>query len=272
MDCKNSNRLTNMKVALTETKCMIPSNFDDVNVRAAWQANWNTRYQALDLLRHIPLGHAMPDFTPKIVISKQSVNIDEYVIYYISQANNIWGFGKSVNFNQETNELEIQKYIPAWKAENDTNYKAKRTKALNEWSITPVDDTIFVHESKIIASAKHFEQLIIHWGKQLQFETGFQSNNQQSVIDIAKMNLDIQEYLNETGILDVILPTHYLRIIDDKNIPRFPFQCSSAQDTIDACEFKSFTKFESYKTVGLDANRIYEIMTEKYYCKTHKKV
>ena len=77
-------------------------------------------------------------------------------------------------------------------------------------------------------------------------------------------------YLQETELLDVVIPTVYLRIINDRNEPQLPLKCDKKYSK--TCNFKKDTKFEDYETAALQMNQTCEIMTERYMCLTHNTV
>ena len=268
-------RICNLHGAPDQTSCYLPTNLEDPNVRAMWHANWSTRFQTLHALQNVTIGQALNDWKPNVIIEKDQIQVDDYVRYYINKTHNIMAIGKCIELLTATKSLKIVKCVHPNHSSSEKNKQDKQTKKrhnINEYTIIETDEQATVHEDDVIGHSKFFEQLLIHWGKSIMYEKQYIQEKDSNIFHNACKNDDILMYLQHTKILDQFLPTHFLRILNEKNEPCFPYQCGEARNGDEPCEFEPFTKWHYLKTPLLMIDGITEIVSERYTCKTHKKV
>ena len=130
-----------------------------------------------------------------------------------------------------------------------------------------------VPTSNVVAVFKKPEQLFIHWGKQLKYQDSFCTTTDIDIFDYAMNNEAVLDFFRETSILDVVIPTRYLRLVNNDGIACFPRHCSKdIPESNPPCAFGAFSKFEPCLTAWLDTNFVNLVMSERFTCKDHNKV
>lgn len=233
--------------------------------RSFWHSIWQPRYQALNILATIPLGQKIPTFNITPNIDKQIAKPDQFVLFYLNASNNLLALGKccKAKASQAANEIIVTRC----KIEPDCTKRHK-------YAISETDAQQTVRVKNIVSIFQNAQQVCVHWGKQMQLQTELKTNkaneNEENCFESVLNNENLMLWLQETSIMDVILPTHYMRIVDSDNEPQFPKHCScSISENASPCEFEPATKFVALENVALDTNCVYEIMSERYTCKTH---